>query len=68
MSKVWRFDGTVTCEVTLWITGETQQEAEDKFSASAAEDLVAGTSIKHVTPLKETAVINTIRESTEDNP
>lgn len=68
MSKVWRFDGKVTCDVSLWITAETQEEAQAIFAAAAESDLVAGTSLRHITPQKDTAIITSVRESTEDNP
>lgn len=68
MSKVWRFDGTVTCEVSLWINAETQAQAEAIFAAAAESDLVAGTSLRHIIPQKDTAVITSVRESTEENP
>ena len=68
MNKVWRFDGTVTCDVTLWIEGDTQEEAQAKFAAAAESDLVKGTSLRHIIPQKETAIITGIRESTEENP
>lgn len=68
MNRVWRFDGTVTCDVSVWIEATTQEEAQQKFAAASESDLNTGTSLRHIHPIKDTAVISSIRESTEENP
>lgn len=68
MKKWWRFDGNVVCDVSVWVVADTQAEAEARFAGASGEQLIQGTSIKHIHPRKDTAVIETIRESTADNP
>lgn len=66
--KTYRFDGKVTCDVTLWIEAETQGEAEGKLAAAPAADLSNATSLNHIRPDKATIAITSIRESTGENP
>ena len=66
--KTFRFEGTVTAKMILWIDGETLEEAEQKFVDGNASDLSKVTSIQHIVPDMETLYIENKRESTSGNP
>lgn len=66
--KTYRFDGSATCGVTLWIPAETQEQAEAILAGSPSESLIRVTSLNHVRPDKSTMIIYSVRESTGENP
>jgi len=69
MQKVWRLDGTVLCDISVWINDcESEEEAIQRISEASSAEFFKITSIKHIHPRKETMTILKSRESTGDNP
>ena len=68
MSKGFRVQGHAVCDITAWIPAQSEEEAIAILNATPVSELWRVTTVRDIVPQKDTLVIDSIRESTGDNP